>query len=300
MRFNRDFGLGKGGRPVEPAALSRDGKVLPSAAPWLRAPHVYDELSTEKVLVMEYVPSIKITRLEELDEANVTQIQREYLADCLGRSYLRQFCCNLFFSTDPHPGKFVGFLNRYTCVVSLTFAYTYCRPRPVRSPFSIFDPGNLGVEILNPNATVPEARVRLVFYDFGQVAYLSQDQADGILKIIEAIVDSDVDRSIEAFQQMGVLKKGADLDKVRAKVSDNYRTGRVKANRKRLKKRGYKFKPTPEQSSSNRNATRSSDKKNTTTSDSEVMKFFTLPAEYAFVGRALSQMDGVGKTLDDF
>jgi len=28
------------------------------------------------------------------------------------------------------------------------------------------------------------------------------------------------------------------------------------------------------------------------------MKFFTLPAEYAFVARALSQMDGVGKTLD--
>jgi len=28
------------------------------------------------------------------------------------------------------------------------------------------------------------------------------------------------------------------------------------------------------------------------------MQYFTLPAEYAFVGRALSQMDGVGKSLD--
>jgi predicted unusual protein kinase regulating ubiquinone biosynthesis (AarF/ABC1/UbiB family) len=28
------------------------------------------------------------------------------------------------------------------------------------------------------------------------------------------------------------------------------------------------------------------------------MGFFTLPAEYAFVARALSQMDGVGKSLD--
>ncbi len=28
------------------------------------------------------------------------------------------------------------------------------------------------------------------------------------------------------------------------------------------------------------------------------MSYFTLPAEYAFVARAISQMDGVGKSLD--
>lgn len=32
--------------------------------------------------------------------------------------------------------------------------------------------------------------------------------------------------------------------------------------------------------------------------DSQVMSYFTLPAEYAFVARAISQMDGVGKSLD--
>ena len=32
--------------------------------------------------------------------------------------------------------------------------------------------------------------------------------------------------------------------------------------------------------------------------DAEVMEYFTLPAEYAFVARAISQLDGVGKALD--
>jgi predicted unusual protein kinase regulating ubiquinone biosynthesis (AarF/ABC1/UbiB family) len=32
--------------------------------------------------------------------------------------------------------------------------------------------------------------------------------------------------------------------------------------------------------------------------DAEIMSYFTLPAEYAFVARAISQMDGVGKGLD--
>jgi predicted unusual protein kinase regulating ubiquinone biosynthesis (AarF/ABC1/UbiB family) len=147
------------------------------------------------------------------------------------------------------------------------------------------------------NSTLPEERVRLVYYDFGQAAELQQNQADGILDIIEAIVDMDVDRSVQSFQKMGVLKEGADLAAVRAKVADNYRTGKVKANRKKLKKRGYKFKepiPTATANSTHANSTATSGN----TTDAQVMQFFTLPAEYAFVGRALSQMDGVGKSLD--
>ena len=69
----------------------------------------------------------------------------------------------------------------------------------------------------------PTMRPRLVMYDFGQAATLSKSQADGILEIIEAIIDTDVDRSIEAFQKMEVLVDGADLDQVRSKVAENYR-----------------------------------------------------------------------------
>jgi len=64
---------------------------------------------------------------------------------------------------------------------------------------------------------------RLVLYDFGQASSLTKSQADGILEIIEAIIDMDVDRSITAFQKMGVLVDGADLDQVRKKVAENYR-----------------------------------------------------------------------------
>jgi len=286
-RFADDFGLDIGGKPLEKrssssnVATSKDGEPLPSAASWLRTPYVYTDLSTEKVLVMEYVPSIKITNKEKLDAAKITMEEREYLSDMLARAYLRQFSCNLFFSTDPHPG-------------------------------------NLGVEVLDPLNIAPTSsssssvgkdhrRVRLVFYDFGQAASLNENQADGILDIVEAIIDMDVERSVEAFQTMGVLKEGANLDMVRAKVADNYKTGKVKANQKKIKRQGYKSsRQREEESGGTLNATTTNTTAaNTTTNsartsgkDSEVMKFFTLPAEYAFVARALSQMDGVGKTLD--
>ena len=99
IRFSNDFGLTKGGQPATTSSTirtSRDGQPFPSAASWLRTPYVYDTLSTEQVLVMEYVPSIKISAIDKLIRANVTVMDREYLADCLGRSYLRQFCCNMF------------------------------------------------------------------------------------------------------------------------------------------------------------------------------------------------------------
>lgn len=116
----------------------------------------------------------------------------------------------------------------------------------------------------------------------------------------------DADRSVQTFEEMGVLKEGADLAAVRAKVADNYRTGKVKANRKKLKKSGYKFKEESEAPALVSKVTsgthHSSSGKTTTTTatarDAQVMQYFTLPAEYAFVGRALSQMDGVGKSLD--
>jgi predicted unusual protein kinase regulating ubiquinone biosynthesis (AarF/ABC1/UbiB family) len=131
MRFANDFGLTKGGRPSaiinddsdwKPTALSRDGQSLPSAASWLRTPYIYHNLTTEQVLVMEYVPTIKISSTNRLIQANTTVADREYLADCLGRSYLRQFCCNRFCTYIVMSMKtFVRYINfdwldRFVCV----------------------------------------------------------------------------------------------------------------------------------------------------------------------------------------
>lgn len=151
---------------------------------------------------------------------------------------------------------------------------------------------------MNMQSNKPEERVRLVYYDFGQAAELQPNQADGILDIIEAIVDMDVDKSILSFQKMGVLKDNADLNSVRNKVAENYRTGKVKANRKKLLRKNYQFKDVESFNTNTNSSDSSRITTMTTTSDAQVMQYFTLPAEYAFVGRALSQMDGVGKTLD--
>lgn len=291
QRVSTDFGLTQGGVPSPEGSMaqSRDGEPLPSAASWLRTPTVYSDLSSEKVLVMEYVPGIQFSRQDKLDAAGVTDADKVYLADCLARAYLRQFCCHGFFSSDPHVG-------------------------------------NVAVEMLNANATQPAQRVRLILYDFGQAASLQPDQCDGILEIVQAIVDTDVESSVMAFQKMGVLKSNADLNVVRSVIASNYATGKVKANRKRMQRSGLSFEdknrdegnvislqdtsniananiisvPADSVKSSSEISTRTTSSGNTpvTRNSNDAVQYFTLPAEYAFAARAVTQLTGVGKLLD--
>jgi len=109
-----------------------------------------------------------------------------------------------------------------------------------------------------------------------------KDQAEGILEVIEAIMDMNAKTCVDAFGKMGVLVDGANLDLVQQKVQNNFDSGRVTV---KLKK-DVNINSLNNHTSSNK------------VKDSEVMKFFTLPAEYAFVARAISQMDGVGKGLN--
>ncbi|KAG7343508.1 protein kinase [Nitzschia inconspicua] len=280
-RFADDFGLGLGGNATRPTAKSRNNQTLTSAADWLRTPYVYSDLSNERLLVMEYVPSIKITDRARLDAANVTEEDRIELADNLARAYLRQFCCNLFFSTDPHPGN-----------LGVEMVPVHQLVGEGKSIVPNMDKVTNGMMSDPPVMMKP----RLVMYDFGQAATLNRNQADGILEIIEAIVDTDVDRSVQAFQKMGVLVDDANLDEVRDKVAENYRTGKVKANRKKLRRKGFTFRDEELDEGSvtaNVNVTATAGG-----NDAKVMSYFSLPAEYAFVARAISQMDGVGKSLD--
>jgi predicted unusual protein kinase regulating ubiquinone biosynthesis (AarF/ABC1/UbiB family) len=59
---------------------ARNNQTLPSAADRIRVPHVYDNISSERLLVMEFVPSINTAKLAQ---ANITDADKLDLADSL-------------------------------------------------------------------------------------------------------------------------------------------------------------------------------------------------------------------------
>ena len=84
---------------AEHAARFRDNL---RGQPGLRAPFVFPQWTSRRVLVMEYVSGLRIDRPDELRAAGV---QPQAVAALLGRSYIRQVLRDGFFHADPHPGN---------------------------------------------------------------------------------------------------------------------------------------------------------------------------------------------------
>jgi ubiquinone biosynthesis protein len=70
--------------------------------PGVHVPNIFSELSTRRVLTMEYVRGVKISDLERIDEAG---IDRELLAKNTLRALVKQLLIDGFFHADPHPGN---------------------------------------------------------------------------------------------------------------------------------------------------------------------------------------------------
>lgn len=65
-------------------------------------PEVLREYTTKKLLVMEYVPGIKVTDVEALKAAGIDKHQ---VAHLLSEVYCHQILIDGFFHADPHPGN---------------------------------------------------------------------------------------------------------------------------------------------------------------------------------------------------
>jgi ubiquinone biosynthesis protein len=71
-------------------------------------PKVYWELSSKRILTMEYIEGIKINHLKELDEAGY---DRKKIAENGAKAFMKQMLIDGFFHADPHPGNILVMEN---------------------------------------------------------------------------------------------------------------------------------------------------------------------------------------------
>lgn len=69
---------------------------------WIKVPEIYTEYTTSRVIVMEYVPSVKISEVEKIERMGLDRVK---LAERSAISYLEQLSNFGFFHCDPHPGN---------------------------------------------------------------------------------------------------------------------------------------------------------------------------------------------------
>ncbi|MCW5893070.1 MAG: cytochrome P450 [bacterium] len=70
--------------------------------PTVRIPRVHRELSTDKLLVLEFLEGTKVT---DLDALRARGVDLEVVAERIGRAYARMIFEQGFFQGDPHPGN---------------------------------------------------------------------------------------------------------------------------------------------------------------------------------------------------
>jgi ubiquinone biosynthesis protein len=70
--------------------------------PDVHIPEVYDDRSSARVLTMEFVTGIKISKIDELDAADV---DRQAVGTTFVRALIKQVLVDGFFHGDPHPGN---------------------------------------------------------------------------------------------------------------------------------------------------------------------------------------------------
>jgi len=85
--------------------------------PWIRIPRVYSNYCTEKVIIMEYVPSIKISDTERLRNANInTAEQCTRIVD----AFIYMMTDHGYIHCDPHPGN-IGVMANGDAIVLYDF-----------------------------------------------------------------------------------------------------------------------------------------------------------------------------------
>lgn len=194
----------------------------------VRIPRVYPELSTRRVMVMEYVEGVRVTDHEALARAGVS---REQTARRLVQAYMKMVLEDGFFHADPHPG-------------------------------------NLLVD----------AEGNLVLLDFGMVGRITPAQMAELRALFVAVAQRREGEIVRAFHRLGFLRPGADLGAVRRAVGlllDRFYTTDVREL--------YRI-----------------DAKALAAELQELIRKqpFQVPANVAFLGRALSILVGVSTGLD--
>lgn len=128
--------------------------------PGVTTPKVYWELTTSKVLIMEFIDGVKINEVDKLEGAS---INKKKLASILYLSYLKQLMEDGFFHADPHPGNL----------------------------------------LVKKDGT-------LCYIDFGMVGNISNDMKENMVKLAMSIYLKDAGGIVEAFHDLGFLRKKAD------------------------------------------------------------------------------------------
>lgn len=265
-------------------------------------------------MTMEYLPGIKITDLDGIRKAGLDPIDISIKS---ANAFLEQLCRHGFFvsivgsvgmnellligSDLSFCGCFSSFSFYKHSIVTLTQVRRLCLPtrskcyqellvrRLLTLIFVVCEIGNICVE------RAQNGEANLIFYDFGMMDKFGAVERKGFVDLAFAVYyDANVKDACDALERMGMLRTGADLDRVAIE-----RVGADFIDR---------FQQTLKKDSDWENELTADEQKRITRDRRKQLgeEFLSLnrdspfifPPTWTFVFRAFFTLDGIGKTLN--
>jgi predicted unusual protein kinase regulating ubiquinone biosynthesis (AarF/ABC1/UbiB family) len=143
--------------------------------PEVLVPKVIWTHTTKRVLTLEDVRGIKITDYDAISAAGIDKAE---VASRLLDTYLKQIFEDGFFHADPHPGNL------------------FVKPLPSAEEIPSDQP----------------AKWILTFIDFGMVGRMKPEIRAGLRELLIGVGIQDASRVVKAYQILGILLPGADVD----------------------------------------------------------------------------------------
>ncbi|KAM3241841.1 hypothetical protein ACQJBY_054523 [Aegilops geniculata] len=246
---------------------------------YVKVPEIYWEYTTPQVLTMEYVPGIKINRIQQIDKLG---LDRKRLGRYAVESYLEQILSHGFFHADPHPGNIAVDDANGGRLIFYDFGMM----------------GRLLMIILFPPKSIYV--ISLIFILF--TCSISPNIREGLLEVFYGVYEKDPDKVLQAMVQMGVLVPAGDMTAVRRTAQfflDSFEE-RLAAQRKEremaIVEPGFKKQLSKEEKFEKK-------KQRLAAIGEDLLAIaadqpFRFPATFTFVVRAFSVLDGIGKGLD--
>ncbi len=159
---------------ITEAANCKRFKEMFEDDPTIYIPRVYDEYTTRRVLVLEWINGIKINDYTALEAAGIDRLEA---ANRTVQAYFHQFFDEGFFHADPHPGNI--FVKQGM-------------------------PGNGPI---------------IEFVDFGMVGSLTSNMKKSMKDLFLSFVTRDSETMVQALSQLGFIGKGANISAIERGLS---------------------------------------------------------------------------------
>jgi predicted unusual protein kinase regulating ubiquinone biosynthesis (AarF/ABC1/UbiB family) len=143
-------------------------------------PSIYTEHSTDQVITIEDVTSVKIDDFAALARYG---IDRKDVAKRLMDTYMRQIFDERFFHADPHPGNL--------------FVYPL--------------PTDKEAEYVAKGGGRP---FYLIFIDFGMTGTLSKELVAALINTLSAVITRDAKKLVASYKELGFLLPSADVRRI--------------------------------------------------------------------------------------